>query len=86
MSTTVPPAPQVLCIFGLTGLYARQVNEAWWLGLAGYLLSGLFFAHTLPLTSIEAFILPLLATEAPTSARSHILDVGAEWEYSKRKL
>jgi hypothetical protein len=58
-----------MCIFGLlglTGLYARQVNEAGWLGLAGYLLFGLFFAHTLPLAYTEAFILPLLATEAPT--------------------
>ncbi|MDQ3317274.1 MAG: hypothetical protein M3522_08085 [Actinomycetota bacterium] len=58
-----------MCIFGLlglTGLYARQANEAGWLGLAGYLLFGLFFAHTLPLAYTEAFILPLLATEAPT--------------------
>jgi hypothetical protein len=58
-----------MCIFGLiglTGLYARQANEAGWLGLAGYLLFGLFFAHTLPLAYTEAFILPLLATQAPT--------------------
>jgi hypothetical protein len=50
----------------LTGLYARQANEAGWLGLAGFLLFALFFAHTLPLAYAEAFILPLLATEAPT--------------------
>lgn len=58
-----------MCIFGLlglTGLYARQANEAGWLGLAGYLLFSLFFAHTLPFAFTEAFILPLLATEAPT--------------------
>jgi len=58
-----------MCIFGLlglTGLYARQVNEAGWLGLAGFLLFGFFFAHTLPLAYTEAFVLPLLATEAPT--------------------
>ncbi len=58
-----------MCIFGLlglTGLYARQANEAGWLGLAGYLLFSLFFAHTLPLAYTEAFVLPLLATEAPT--------------------
>ena len=57
-----------MCIFGLlglTGLYARQANEAGWLGLAGYLLFSLFFALTLPLAYTEAFILPLLATEAP---------------------
>ncbi len=58
-----------MCIFGLlglTGLYARQVNEAGWLGLAGYLLWSLFFVHTLPWAYTEAFILPVLATEAPT--------------------
>ncbi len=58
-----------MCLFGLlglTGLYARQAKEAGWLGLAGYLLFGFFFAHTLPLAYIEAFVLPLLASEAPT--------------------
>jgi hypothetical protein len=58
-----------MCIFGLlglTGLYARQANEAGWLGLAGYLLFSLFFVHTLPLAYTEAFILPVLASEAPT--------------------
>ena len=58
-----------VCIFGLlglTGLYARQVNEAGWLGLAGYLLWSLFFVHTLPWAYTEVFILPVLATEAPT--------------------
>ena len=40
-----------MCLFGLiglTGLYARQANEAGWLGLAGYLLFGFFFARALP--------------------------------------
>ena len=58
-----------VCIFallGLTGLYARQVNETGWLGLAGYLMFSLFFAHTLAWAYIETFVLPLLATEAPT--------------------
>lgn len=58
-----------MCVFGLlglTGIYARQANKAGWLGLAGYLLFGLFFAHTLPLAYTEAFVLPLLAKEAPT--------------------
>src|SRR3712207_9341848 len=56
----------ILGLLGLTGLYARQANEAGWLGLAGYLLFSLFFAHTLPLAYTEAFVLPVLATEAPT--------------------
>jgi len=57
-----------VCLFGmigLTGLYARQADKAGWLGLAGYLLFGFFFAHTLPLAYTEAFVLPRLAAEAP---------------------
>ena len=57
-----------MCLFGLlgmAGLYARQVEEAGWLGLAGYLLFSLFYALTMAFTFAEAFILPLLATEAP---------------------
>jgi hypothetical protein len=55
----------LLGLLGLAGLYARQVEEAGWLGLAGYLLFSLFFAHTLAFAFAEAFILPQLATEAP---------------------
>src|ERR671917_1556192 len=56
----------ILGLIGLTGLYARQANEAGWLGLAGYLLFSLFYALTLPFVFAQAFILPLLATTAPT--------------------
>lgn len=58
-----------MCVFGLlglAGLYARQAHAAGWLGLVGYLLFSLFFVLTLPLAYTEAFILPLLAAEAPT--------------------
>ena len=58
-----------MCFFGLlglTGLYARQVKETGWLGLAGYLLFSLFYALTAPYTFAEAVILPLWATTAPT--------------------
>src|SRR3712207_7830217 len=51
---------------GITGLYARQVEEAGWLGLAGYIVFSLNWALTLPFTFAEVFILPVLATEAPT--------------------
>lgn len=57
-----------MCLFGLlgiTGLYARQVKESGWLGLAGYLLFSLFYALTLAFQFAEAFISPVLATEAP---------------------
>jgi hypothetical protein len=58
-----------MCFFGLlgmAGLYARQVKETGWLGLAGYLLLSLFYALTAPFTFVEAVILPLWATTAPT--------------------
>jgi hypothetical protein len=57
-----------MCLFGLlgmVGIYARQVEEAGWLGLAGYLLFSLFWALTMAFQFTEAFISPLLATEAP---------------------
>ncbi len=57
-----------MCFFGLlglAGLYARQVEEAGWLGLAGYLLFSLFWALTMAFQFIEAFISPVLATESP---------------------
>lgn len=52
-------------LLGIFGLYARQVEEAGLLGLVGFLM--LFVALMLfaGLTFFEAFILPVLATEAP---------------------
>lgn len=58
----------VMCLLGLlgmTGIYARQVEEAGWLGLAGYLLVSLFFALTLAFQFVEAFVSPLMASAAP---------------------
>jgi hypothetical protein len=58
-----------MCFFwllGITGIYARQVEEAGWLGLAGYLLWSLFLVLTAAFTFAEAFIEPPLATAAPT--------------------
>jgi hypothetical protein len=57
-----------MCFFGLlgmAGLYARQVKETGWPGLAGYLLFSLFYALTAPYTFAEAVILPLWATTTP---------------------
>jgi hypothetical protein len=54
-----------LGLLGMAGLYARQVNKVGWLGLAGYLLFSLFYALALAFHFVEAFISPLLATEAP---------------------
>jgi hypothetical protein len=64
-----------MCLFGLfgvTGIYARQVEEAGWLGLAGYLLYSLFWALTLAFQFIEAFISPVLATVAPNFVESFL--------------
>jgi len=58
-----------MCLFGLigiAGIYARQVEKVGWLGLAGYLAFSLFLLVTIAWTFAEAFISPVLATEAPT--------------------
>ena len=54
-----------LALLGITGLYARQVEEAGWLGLAGYIVFSLFWALQAPYVFAEAFILPQLTTAAP---------------------
>jgi hypothetical protein len=53
-------------LVGIVGLYARQVKEAGWLGLAGFLLLGLWLVLITGFTFAEALILPPLAAEAPT--------------------
>src|SRR5918912_519681 len=61
-------ALSVFGLLGMTGLYARQAKASGWSGLAGYLLWSLWLVLFLPFTFFEAFILPLLATAAPTFA------------------
>ena len=64
-----------MCLFGLLGimgLYARQVERAGWLGLVGFLLLSLWLVLVLPFIFFEVFILPLLATEAPTFAEGFL--------------
>ena len=52
-------------LFGMAGLYVRQVEDSGWLGLAGFLL----FTGWMPIISgfsfVEAFILPTLTNESP---------------------
>jgi hypothetical protein len=57
-----------LTLIGITGIYARQVKEVGWLGLAGFLLFGLMWALTAAFQFAEGLIVPLLATDAPTFA------------------
>ena len=61
-----------LGLLGMTGLYARQVEAAGWLGLAGYLLWSLWLVLFLPFNFVEAFILPLVATAAPAFAEGFL--------------
>jgi hypothetical protein len=52
-------------LFGMAGLYARQVEESGWLGLVGFLLFTGWMTLVCGLSFVEAFILPRLATESP---------------------
>lgn len=52
-------------LLGMAGLYARQVEESGWLGLAGFLLFTGWMTLTSGFSFVEAFILPRLATESP---------------------
>ena len=63
--TPLKTAMCLLFLLGWTGLYARQVKEAGWLGLAGYLLLSLSWALQFAFIFATAFILPLLVTTAP---------------------
>lgn len=57
----------IFALLGISGIYARQVEEAGWLGLVGFLT---FFVGLALLTSVgflEAIVMPLLASEAPQS-------------------
>ena len=63
----------VMCIFGLfgiAGLYARQVEKTGWLGLAGYLMLTIFYAVQMCFAFAEPTLLPLLAPVAPTFVES----------------
>jgi hypothetical protein len=60
----------LLGLIGIAGIYARQVEESGWLGLAGYLMLSLFYALTIGFSFVEAFISPLLSTEEPKFVES----------------
>jgi hypothetical protein len=63
--TTLKAVMCLLLLLGIEGLYARQVNKAGWLGLAGFLLFGLSWAIQTAFVFAEAFIMPPLAALAP---------------------
>jgi hypothetical protein len=55
----------ILAMLGIAGLYARQVEKSGWLGLVGFLLFSGFWAFSVALHFIEAFISPVVANLAP---------------------
>jgi hypothetical protein len=68
--TSLMTVMSILGLFGITGLYARQVEKSGWLGLAGYLLLTTFFAVRMCFSFIEPTILPLLTSDAPAFVES----------------
>jgi hypothetical protein len=52
-------------LFGMAGLYARQVEESGWLGLIGFLLFTVWMTLVSGFSFVEAFILPQLASASP---------------------
>ncbi len=64
--TPVKTAMCFLFLLGIAGIYARQAEESGWTGLVGFLLFSLSWSLNLAFIFAEAFIVPLLATPAPT--------------------
>lgn len=68
--TSVKTVMSIFGLFGVTWLYARQVEKAGWLGLAGYILLTIYFAGQMCISFIEPTILPLLTSVAPAFVES----------------
>ena len=59
-------------LFGMAGLYVRQVEETGWLGLAGFLLFTVWMTLVCGFSFVEAFILPTLASASPVFVESFL--------------
>ena len=70
--TSLKLAMCFLFLLGLAGLYARQVEKAGWLGLAGFVLFSSSWALQSGFVFTEVFILPPLATTAPQFIDSYL--------------
>lgn len=68
--TSFKTVMSIFGLFGIAGLYARQVKETGWLGLSGYLLLTIFYAVQMCFSFAEPLILPLLVPVAPTFVES----------------
>ena len=53
----------ILTLFGLTGLLARQLERAGWLGLVGYVTAFFGSAGLLTIAMVELFIMPYMALQ-----------------------
>jgi hypothetical protein len=62
----------LLFLVGITGIYARQLQQSGWLGLLGYVAFCLSWAIQSGFVFVEAFVLPVLATAAPTFVESYL--------------
>jgi hypothetical protein len=62
----------LLFLIGITGIYARQVQEAGWLGLAGFLLLILCWWLQTGYVFTDLFILPVQANAAPQFVESFL--------------
>lgn len=68
--TSFKTVMSIFGLFGIAGLYARQVEKSGWLGLAGYLLLTIFYAVQMCFSFVEPTILPLLTSMAPSFVSS----------------
>jgi hypothetical protein len=68
--TSFKTSISIFGLLGITGLYARQVEETGWQGLVGYLLLTIYYAVQMCISFIEPTVLPLLTTVAPTFVES----------------
>jgi hypothetical protein len=58
-------AMALLFVIGIGGIYARQVEQVGWLGLAGFLVLSLGLLLTAAFQFVEAAVEPVLASSAP---------------------
>jgi hypothetical protein len=68
----------LIFLIGITGIYARQVEEAGWLGLAGFLLLIVCWWLQTGYVFTELFILPVQANAAPQFVQSFLGVVNPE--------
>lgn len=76
----------LLFLIGITGIYARQVEQAGWVGLLGFVMLSLAWWLLAAFVFAETFILPVLTTAAPDYVTSMLgiingspgpMDIGA---------